>query len=56
MARSTKDRLEDIIQALDDVESFAQGLSYEDFLALPVYDRKTYLALSAACTVSVLDI
>jgi uncharacterized protein with HEPN domain len=50
MARSTKDRLKDIIQSLDDVENLADGLSYEDFQALPVRDRKTYLALSGAFT------
>jgi uncharacterized protein with HEPN domain len=48
MARAIQDRLRDIIEALDDVAAFSASLDQPDFLALPVKDRKTFMALRGA--------
>ncbi len=48
MARAVQDRLKDIIESLDDIAAFSTGLEQADFVALPVGDRLTFLALRGA--------
>ena len=45
--RREKDRLEDIVEAIGDVEEFVAGLDAESFAASPQGDRKTFRAVMA---------
>lgn len=48
MARSSKERLEDIRQAIIDVHEFIEGFDQDRFLLSQSADRKTYRAVSNA--------
>ena len=45
--RREKDRLDDILEAVGDVEEFVAGLDAESFAASPSDDRKTFRAVMA---------
>jgi uncharacterized protein with HEPN domain len=48
--RGTRDRLQDIATAAEDVMAFTAGLDAAAFIALPTADRRTYRALKNALT------
>lgn len=50
MARATGDLIEDMLMAIDDIDTFTRDLDMATFVASPTSDRKTYLAVIAAFT------
>lgn len=46
MSRNPRDRLKDIVRAIDDIGDFIGEMDREAFLLSPVNDRKTFRAVS----------
>lgn len=51
MPRSTTGRLNDILEAIEDIRAFTEGMDRPGFLEAPVKDRKTYWAVLASLLV-----